>query len=143
MLYPAFLVAGRATAEDLRDVEEELASYLPREQEARALEERINTLRRQKAEMEAVVRERRKWSELLEELGAALPAQVWMTELEVASSGEILFTGRATSLAAVGKFLAAVQSLPFWQEVELRSVQAVPEDKTLLEFTIRAAFAES
>lgn len=142
VIYAGFLMAGRSAAEDLRALQEELAFYLPRTEEARALEERINTLRRQKAEMEAFAQAGRKWSQFLEDLGAALPDRVWMVQLEATPSGEVLLTGRTTSLAAVGEFLTALERLPYWHQVELQAVQAVAGHEGLLEFKIKAALAD-
>ncbi|MGI9953174.1 PilN domain-containing protein [Moorellaceae bacterium AZ2] len=143
LLYLAFLANTWLSVKRLEEAKDNLALYQPQEEEARMIEERINSLRRQKAELEVIMQNRQRWSKLLADLSAALPARVWMTRLEATSTQEIFFTGRTTSLAAVGEFLTALQALSFLKEVELQSVQAAPEDKTILEFTIRAVLEQS
>lgn len=119
-------------------VKNQLVFYRSQEEEAHKAEQRINSLRQQKAELERLVQNRQKWSDLLLALSAALPREVWITKLESTSNKEILFTGRTYSLGAVSDFLAALESLSFLKEVKLQSIQAAAEDKAILEFSIRA-----
>ncbi|SMB98606.1 type IV pilus assembly protein PilN [Thermanaeromonas toyohensis ToBE] len=122
----------------LETLRAQLNFYQLQEEEALKVQQRIDSLRQQKAELERLMQGRQKWSEFLLALGAALPREVWITKLEVTPNREIILTGRAYNLAAVGDCLVALQSLAFLQDVKLQSVQAAAEDKMLLEFNIKA-----
>lgn len=123
----------------LEAVRTQMSLYQPQEEEARKVRQEIDNLRRQKAELEKLVQSRQKWSDFLLALAAALPREVWLTKLEVTPNQEILLTGRAYNLAAVGDSLRALQSMSFLQSVKLQSVQAATEeDRSVLEFTLKA-----
>lgn len=142
LLYFFLLGHTRLLTKRLELVKNQLVFYQFQEEEARKAEQRIDSLRQQRTELERLVEGRQRWSDFLLALGAALPREVWMTKLEVTPNREIIFTGRAYNLAAVGDSLVALQSLSFLQEVKLQSVQAAGEDKTLLEFNIKAVLKQ-
>lgn len=141
-IYCLFAAHGLLILRRLENVKAQMKLYQPQEKEALKVQQRIEDLRRQKAELENLVQQRRRWSDVLAALDSALPREAWMTKLEVTPNGEIIFTGRTYTLAAVAGCLEALRSLTFLQDVRLQSVQAAPEDKAVLEFSIRSLLRE-
>lgn len=144
LLFLYFSLLGHTwlTFKRLETIKAQVNLYRPQQEEALKVQERINILRQQKVELETLAKEKRKWSDLLVTLNSALPGEAWMTKLEVTPNKEVILTGRTYNLAAVGKCLEALQSLTFLQDVRLQSVQAAAEDKTLLEFSMKALLKE-
>lgn len=140
IMFLYFFLLGHTwiTFKRLETLKAQISFYQPQEEEALKIQKKIDSLRQQKTELERLAQGRQKWSDFLLALGAALPREVWITKLEVTTNGELILTGRTYNLAAVGDCLVALQSLTFLQNIKLQSVQAYSEDKSLLEFSMKA-----
>ncbi|ADL08650.1 Fimbrial assembly family protein [Thermosediminibacter oceani DSM 16646] len=122
----------------LTEIEKQVTFYRQQVEAVKEAENKLNSLRQQKAELEKLAKGRQKRSELLITLTDAVPPEVWLTGLEVNGEQQVKITGRSLDLAAAGRFFFALKDQPFLENVRLESVQDVTGEETVLEFSITA-----
>jgi type IV pilus assembly protein PilN len=137
-VYLFFLVHTWLLEKRLVEVEKQVTLYQQQEEAAKKAEEKLKNLRQQKAELEKLMKDHQKWSELLMALSDTVPPEVWLAGLEVNRENKVKITGRSVSLAAAGRFLFALRDQPFLENVRLESARDVSGEENVLEFSITA-----
>lgn len=109
-------------------------------------------------EFDDIIKNRKSWSGLMNDLGSIAPADLWLTGLEIsnkpsdappdngqkepdpfARSNQVSCKGIAGTLSSVGVFVRNLNGLPYFEEVKLVKVNAVSEG---LEFEIMAVLKD-
>ncbi|WP_258359252.1 PilN domain-containing protein [Moorella sulfitireducens] len=140
-LYVLFLIQLGITSRRVARLEEQLALYEPRAQQAAAAGNEINEWQQKERELERLVKERRRWQPVLTAINDALPQEIWLVRMEEdGAKGELILAGRSNSLRAIAIFINNLQDSDIWQAVNLQEVKG---NGDILNFTIRAVFKDA
>lgn len=122
-------------AQERVTVELEAAAYEPYQQ----LQNRIE---RQKELLKKAMGSPLAWRDLLAALGSHIPRNVWLTNLMMTQSGELILQGLTFDHPAVANWLAELAKIPGVSNVRLVfSAEESLDAATLVRFEIRAVLA--
>lgn len=114
-------------------IETEAAAYEPYQQ----LQNRIE---RQRVLLKKAMGSPLAWRDLLAALGSHIPRNVWLTNLSLAQSGEMVLQGLTFDHPAVANWLAELAKIPGISNVRLVfSAEEAADAVTLVRFEVRAA----
>jgi Tfp pilus assembly protein PilN len=113
-----------------------------------ALRTRQDTIQQKIGVIREVDQRRYVWPHLLDEIGAAVPAFTWMTQISSTEApdsvaGPLSFTiqGSAGSTQALTRFMKNLEGSPFVREVTLvTSEQAEESGRSIHRFTLEARY---
>lgn len=121
-----------AKAQERVAVETEAAAYVPYQQ----LQNRIE---RQRELLKKAMGSPLAWRDLLAALGSHIPRNVWLTNLVLSQSGELVLQGLTFDHPAVANWLAELAEIPGVSNVSLVfSAEEAAEAATLVRFEVRA-----
>lgn len=136
-LYIAFLINIWILSGKVAELEKELALYEPKVAQAAASQKAAAEWRQKEKALQQLVGERKLRRPVLTAVNASLPAEVWLTRLEINDEkGELILGGVGDNLAAIGNFIQNLRSRGLWQEVSLQEVKNGVDGR--LAFAIKA-----
>lgn len=130
--------ASSAVEEEAERYRTQLVALNEKYQEKVLLERKSSELQAKLATIELLERQRRGPVRVLEDLGDATPAKLWLTEMRE-SGGAVVLSGRGLDNQTVALFMRNLEQSPYFSRVELVETKQVEEGKAKLkEFAIRS-----
>ena len=116
-------------AERIAELEGQIAVYEPAMAELEGIEAFIEKVRQWEREMERIKRLYPPHQQLLWSLAAALPREIWLTEVEIAPGQRVTVRGNSLNFQAMGRLLEEINSVKYFQSSVLKEVREVTSDE--------------
>lgn len=87
------------------------------------LQRQIEAARRKEQLLKSLEASRVPWDRVLEELRTVMPQDVWLVQVELKDSGDLVFNGYGMSYEAVARFMVSLESSKLFNSVDLLITQ--------------------
>lgn len=105
--------------EELAQVNQQINDLRPRLLRVEELRRQIDAARRKEQLLKALEASRVPWDTVLEELRTVMPQDVWLVQVELKDSGDLVLNGYAMSYEAVARFMVSLENSRLFSTVEM------------------------
>ncbi len=124
-------------------VQMDLTRIESRAKQVEQMRREIQQKEEEAARLMSIYNERRLWGEVLTNLDAKVPTDVWLTKLKATETGDFVIIGLASSLTSVGILQYNLNQLPDLQWAGLKRAEETTQgNKSLVTFEIVGQLAK-
>jgi len=122
----------------LAQVQQQLHVLQPAVAKAQAIREENYQTKQQIISLQSLLNEKISWGEIMEDIGYAMPKDLWLTGLKAEETGAISLQGNSRSFVSIGLLQEQLEYLPQIIEVTLMLAERinVDDDSYIIRFEI-------
>ncbi|MHB1419252.1 MAG: PilN domain-containing protein [Bacillota bacterium] len=142
IFYGIFLLQLHSTQSKVDQTRTEIDNLKPVLSRVENARKKAGQLGKEAEAYQKLLDERRSWYGIIEDVGAVMPTDVWLTEVTSDDAGVLDLKCRSASFGSVGSFVYQLSILEYFKSVTLKSVDRVLEGTTeMINFEIVATLA--